>query len=126
MIGQADSVQQERCEALLDGELEQLRMAKAGIMAAELFNVAINRVREGALPNYRRNHCGHGIGISVHEFPQLNGANDKVPIEDSMVLCVETPYYEVGWGGMMVEDMIVIKNGGNEQLTHMPRELRVL
>jgi Xaa-Pro dipeptidase len=126
VIGPADSVQQERYEALLNGELEQLRMAKAGIMAAELFNVAINRVREGALPNYRRNHCGHGIGISVHEFPQLNGANDKVPIEDGMVLCVETPYYEVGWGGMMVEDIIVIKNGGNERLTHMPRELRVL
>jgi Xaa-Pro dipeptidase len=126
VVGEADAVQQQRYDALLEGELEQLRLAKAGITAAELFNVAINRVREGALPNYRRNHCGHGIGISVHEFPQLNGANDKVPIEEGMVLCVETPYYEVGWGGMMVEDMIVIKNGSNERLTHMPRELRVL
>jgi Xaa-Pro aminopeptidase len=126
VIEQANSVQQERYDALMQGELEQLRLAKVGVTAADLFNIAIKRVREGALPNYRRNHCGHGIGISVHEFPQLNGANDKVPIEDGMVLCVETPYYEVGWGGMMVEDMIVIRNGGNERLTHMPRELRVL
>ena len=43
-----------------------------------------------------------------------------------MVLCVETPYYEVGWGGMMVEDMIVIRGDGKESLTHMPRELRVI
>jgi Xaa-Pro dipeptidase len=126
VIDQADSVQRQRYDALLEGELEQLHLAKAGVTASDLFNVAIKRVRKGALPNYQRNHCGHGIGISVHEFPQLNGANDTVPIEDGMVLCVETPYYEVGWGGMMVEDMIVIRNGGNERLTHLPQDLRVL
>jgi Xaa-Pro aminopeptidase len=40
-----------------------------------------------------------------------------------MVLCVETPYYELGWGGMMVEDIIVIGKSGNESLTKLPREL---
>ena len=43
-----------------------------------------------------------------------------------MVLCVETPYYQIGWGGMMVEDMIVVRPGGNDCLTHVPRELRQL
>jgi len=80
----------------------------------------------GALPKYQRSHCGHGIGITVHEFPALNSANERVEIEEGMVLCVETPYYEIGRGGMMVEDMIVIRNGGNECLTRMPRELRLL
>ena len=36
------------------------------------------------------------------------------------------PYYQIGWGGMMVEDMIVIRPNGNDCLTHLPRELRRL
>lgn len=118
--------QQQRYDALLAGELAQLSLARAGVTAGDLFNVAVNRVREGALPKYQRSHCGHGIGIAVHEFPVLNLIEQNVPLEDGMVLCVETPYYEVGWGGMMVEDMIVIRNNGNECLTHLPRELRRL
>ena len=43
-----------------------------------------------------------------------------------MVLCVETPYYEIGWGGMMVEDMIVVGERGAECLTTLPRELQSL
>jgi Xaa-Pro aminopeptidase len=39
---------------------------------------------------------------------------------------VETPYYELGWGGMMVEDIIVIRKDGNESLTKLARELRRL
>lgn len=91
-----------------------------------MFDVAVKRVCEGALPNYRRHHCGHGIGLAAHEFPGLAPANQNAEIQDGMVLCVETPYYEIGWGGMMVEDMIVIRDGGHERLTHMSRELRRL
>jgi Xaa-Pro dipeptidase len=126
VVGEPSTEQEQRYKALLDGELAQMSLARSGVTAADLFKVAVERVREGALPNYQRSHCGHGIGISVHEFPALNGANDNVSIEDDMVLCVETPYYEVGWGGMMVEDMIVIRGDGKESLTHMPRELRVI
>jgi Xaa-Pro dipeptidase len=43
-----------------------------------------------------------------------------------MILCVGTPCYQISWGGMMVEDMIVVGATGNECLTHMPRELRRL
>lgn len=123
VVGEPTRDQQQRYDALVEGELEQLKIARAGISAADLFNVAVDRVRKGALPDYKRSHCGHGIGIDVHEFPTLSAANSNVEIEEGMVLCVETPFYQIGWGGMMVEDMIVIRRGGNECLTHLPREL---
>lgn len=126
VVGEPSTEQQQRYDALLAGELEQLAVARAGIRAGELFKVAVDRVRQGALPDYKRSHCGHGIGIDVHEFPTLNSANHDVELEDGMVLCVETPYYQIGWGGMMVEDMIVIRPNGNETLTRLPRELRRL
>jgi Xaa-Pro aminopeptidase len=126
VIGEPSREQKARYDALLAGELAQLELAKPGIFASELFDVAVEKVKKGALPNYQRTHCGHGIGIAAHEFPTLNPANHDVVVEERMVFCVETPYYEIGWGGMMVEDMIVIGPGGHELLTHLPRELRAL
>jgi Xaa-Pro dipeptidase len=126
VVGEPTREQQQRYDALLDGERAQLALARAGVTAADLFHVAVDRVRKGALPHYQRHHCGHGIGTDVYEFPTLNAASQDAMLEEGMVLCVETPYYEIGWGGMMVEDMIVIRAGGNECLTHLPRELRRL
>ncbi len=124
VVGEPTRDQQQRYDALADGELAQLKLARAGVTAGDLFKVAVDGVRRGALPNYKRTHCGHGIGIDVYEFPTLNPSNQNVALEDGMVLCVETPYYELGWGGMMVEDMIVIRPAGNECLTQLPRDLR--
>jgi Xaa-Pro aminopeptidase len=126
VVGEPSREQQQRYDALLKGELAQLEIARPGVTAGELFNVAVTGVRGGALPNYKRTHCGHGIGLSAHEFPTLNVLNQDVKIAPGMVLCVETPYYEIGWGGMMVEDMIVVQERGIECLTRLPRELRSL
>jgi Xaa-Pro dipeptidase len=123
VVGEATREQQERYDALLAGEQAQLAAAKPGMTAGDLFDVAMTTVRQGALPNYQRTHCGHGIGIAPHEFPTLNAANRHVELLEGMVLCVETPYYEIGWGGMMVEDMIVVRPEGLEFLTKLPREL---
>jgi Xaa-Pro dipeptidase len=126
VVGEPDPEQHERYDALRAGEFAQLNSARAGMTAGELFDIAVTNVRQGALPNYQRSHCGHGLGIGAHEFPTLNPANRDVPLEENMVLCIETPYYELGWGGMMVEDIIVIGRNGNESLTRLPRELRRL
>lgn len=40
-----------------------------------------------------------------------------------MVLCIETPYYEIGWGGVQVEDTIVITSNGAKYLSETPRTL---
>jgi Xaa-Pro dipeptidase len=126
VVGEPTREQQQRYDALLEGEEAQRTLARSGVSAGELFKVAVDRVRQGTLPEYKRSHCGHGIGIDVHEFPTLSATNQNVELEDGMVLCVETPYYQIGWGGMMVEDMIVIRPNGNECLTHLPRKLRRL
>jgi Xaa-Pro dipeptidase len=126
VIGTPTREQQGRYDALMEGERAQLALARPGITVGDLFNVAVETVRKGALPNYQRTHCGHGIGIGAHEFPTLNAANQAVEVQEGMVFCVETPYYEIGWGGMMVEDMIVIRPGGNDLLTNLPRELQQL
>src|SRR5690606_2044931 len=101
IVGEADALQRSRYEAILAGEQAQLDAARPGLTAAQLFNLAVETVERHGLTPYRRHHCGHGIGLDVYERPIVSAAADQ-PLETGMTLCVETPYYELGWGGMMV------------------------
>lgn len=125
IVGEADALQRSRYEAILAGEQAQLDAARPGLTAAQLFNLAVETVERHGLTPYRRHHCGHGIGLDVYERPIVNAAADQ-PLETGMTLCVETPYYELGWGGMMVEDTIVITEDGARCLTRTPRNLAAI
>lgn len=122
VVGEPTPLQADRYQALLEGEQAQVDLIKPGIRARDLFDVAVATVRRGALPGYQRNHCGHGIGLASHEFPLLDASAD-VPLVPGMVLCVETPFYELGWGGMMVEDTVIVTETGHELLTTTSRDL---
>lgn len=111
-----------RYSALLSGEQKELELVRPGITAGAIFEAAMKEVRSETLLNYERNHCGHGIGLRSHEFP-LIGPGSETVLEPGMVLCVETPYYEIGWGGMMVEDTVIVTSTGCELLTQSSREL---
>jgi Xaa-Pro aminopeptidase len=125
VVGEPTDVQRNRYQALLDGELAQIAQAKAGVTAASVYDVAMRAVRKGsALPDYQRNHCGHGIGLVAHEHPDIAPMGADTVLEAGMVLCVETPFYEMGWGGMMVEDTFVVTDGEPDLLTHSDRALR--
>lgn len=114
-------------DAILRGQDRALEMIKPGITGAEIFAAAVDEVRQAGIPHYGRQHVGHGIGIGLagYDKPLLAPA-DRTPLEPNMVLCVETPYYELGWGSVQVEDMIVVTESGCRRLTSMSRELEVL
>lgn len=121
--GEPEPLAEERYDALLDGEVTELNMIRPGASAHDIFEAAVAAVQKGGIPNYRRNHCGHGIGIASHEFPYIASGNET-ELEAGMVLCLETPYYERGWGGMMVEDTVIVINDGYERITPSSRALR--
>jgi Xaa-Pro aminopeptidase len=90
-----------------------------------LFQTAVAAVECAGLRPYRRHHCGHAIGSEVYEPPIISPTADD-ELVPGMVFCVETPYYELGWGGMMVEDTIVVTDSGRDLLTTADRSLRVI
>ena len=49
-----------------------------------------------------------------------------MPIEKGMVICIETPYYEIGWGGIQLEDTMLVTDKGVEFLSTLPVELKIL
>lgn len=121
-VGMPSAEQQGRYDALLAGEQAEVSALRPGVRARDVYEIAMETVRRGALPEYQRNHCGHGIGLRSHEFPLIGPTSDTV-LEPGMVFCVETPYYELGWGGMMVEDTAIITPTGHELLSVSTRLL---
>ena len=76
-------------------------------MASEIFEAAVAATRAAGLPDYARSHCGHGIGLEGYDVPSIApGVSDT--IEKNMVLCIETPYYRIGWGGVQVENTVAV------------------
>lgn len=125
VVGEPDDLQASRYAAILAGEEAQLGMIRPGITAEDLFDIAVSTVEASGLRPYRRHHCGHAIGTEVYERPVI-AAGQSTVLRPGMVFCVETPYYEIGWGGMMVEDAVVLTADGAEMLTVSDRSLRVI
>lgn len=125
IAGEPDDLQRERYEAIWAGEHAQIQYARPGVSAGKLFEVAVTEVEGHGLTPYRRHHCGHGIGLNAYEPPIIGPGGDQA-LEAGMVLCLETPYYELGWGGMMVEDTVLITENGCELLSVSDRSLRII
>jgi len=68
---------------------------------------------------------GHGLGIQVHEGPALRPGSETL-LQAGMVVTVEPGIYLPGWGGIRIEDDVLITPDGCEVLTHLPRDLGAL
>jgi len=113
--------------AVVRGQDVALEMIKPGVTGAEIFAAAVKAVRQTGIPHYGRQHVGHGLGLGLSGYDQpLLAPGDHTPLEAGMVICVETPYYELGWGSVQIEDMIVVTEDGHRRLTTMSRDLQVL
>ena len=113
-------------EALLLGQQAALDLLRPGARASDLFEAAVAAVRGAGIPHYERTHVGHGIGIAGGYDQPLLAPDDHTVIEPGTVLCVETPFYEVGRVGLQVEDMVLVTDGGFELLSHSSRRLEAV
>ena len=92
--------------------------AAPGVRVVDLVDRALSAVRQNGLPEFNRHHVGHGIGVEMYEFPVLTPRQDPdVVLVEGEVLNFEVPFYEMGTGGLQIEDTVLVTQSGIEILT---------
>jgi Xaa-Pro dipeptidase len=112
-------------DAILAGEQAAIDMMRPGVSAKDVFAAVVAATRDAGIPHYRRHHVGHGIGLDTYDAPMLAETTETL-LEPGMVFEVETPYYELGFTGLQVEDTVVVTEDGCRVLTRSTRDLRVI
>jgi Xaa-Pro aminopeptidase len=125
VVGAATEKQRTYHQAIQIGQERALGAVRPGVRASEVFKAAVNGVRDAGISHYRRHHVGHGIGIEPYEPPLLTETSEDI-FEEGMVVNVETPYYEMGLGGIQLEDTIMVTPDGYRPLTKSNRGLRAV
>jgi Xaa-Pro aminopeptidase len=124
-LGQPDPRIKKYYDAVEKGVLRAYDVVKPGFKVADLFKEVVETVRREGIPHFKRSHVGHGIGVDGYDPPNISEKTGEV-FEENMVICVETPYYELGFAGLQVEDMLRVTKEGAESLMSLPTGLRIL
>lgn len=110
---------------VLEAQRLALENVKAGIKASDLDKIARDYIKS---KNYGENFghsLGHGIGLEIHEAPRVSEKSNVI-LRENMLITVEPGIYIEGFGGVRIEDDVVVKNNGCEILTKSTKELIIL
>ncbi|MGM0122789.1 xaa-Pro aminopeptidase [Enterococcus sp. AZ194] len=122
VVGKATAKQREVYE-LEKRMLEDAEAAmKAGVAGGDVYKASLKAVAGTEYEKYTYSNVGHGIGMFVHEFPQLTTRYDG-NLEEGNVITVEPGIYIPGWGGIRIEDQVLVTKDGIENMISIPHDL---
>ncbi|MFC3885162.1 M24 family metallopeptidase [Bacillus songklensis] len=124
-FGDINEKQREIYDTVLKAQLASLEASKPGTRIGDIDIAARDIITKAGYGDYFPHRIGHGLGISVHEFPSMSKANDGV-LKEGMVYTIEPGIYVPEVGGVRIEDDVVITKDGYETLTKYPKELQMI
>jgi Xaa-Pro aminopeptidase len=107
---------------VLQAQQSALDAIRPGVKAGDVDAAARSVIESAGYGDYFTHSLGHGLGLQVHEAPLLKPGSDVV-LQAGMVITVEPGIYLPGWGGIRIEDDVLVTADGYEMLTHVPRDL---
>jgi Xaa-Pro aminopeptidase len=124
-IGSPDSRQKEIYSVVKDAHDKALEAVKPGVSLRELDGIARGFIEEKGYASYFGHGLGHGVGLEVHEKPTVSFRSEQIA-EEGMVFTIEPGIYIPDWGGVRIEDTVVVTQDGCRTITKVPKELMVL
>lgn len=109
-------------QIVLDAQQAALEQLRPGVTGGMVDAAARKALERHGLDQCFSHSTGHGVGLEVHEAPRL-GKDDKTRIQPGMVVTVEPGIYIEGWGGIRIEDTVVVTSNGSRILTPAGKEL---
>ncbi len=117
-----DARQRELFEAVREAQAAAVRAAVAGATGADVDRAARSALAGAGLGEAFVHRTGHGLGLEVHEPPSLHALNEE-PLPAGAVVTIEPGVYLAGYGGVRIEDDVVVRAGAPEVLTRAPIRL---
>lgn len=112
-----------RYTIVLKAQLEALDKIRAGMTGEQADAIARDSINRDGFGETFGHGLGHGVGLYIHELPRLGPRSTDV-LQDGMVFSVEPGIYLPGWGGIRIEDTVVMENGRVRRLTQSPKVLQ--
>lgn len=125
VVGKASDRHKEIYNQVLKSQVDAIAAIKPGAIGKDIDKVSRDVLNEKNLAEYFGHGLGHGLGQLVHDGGALNPSSDIV-LAEGQVWTVEPGVYIEGFGGVRIEDDVVVTATGCEVLTHFPKELMEL
>jgi Xaa-Pro aminopeptidase len=123
--GRYDSKLKEVVDVVLRAQESAIQALRPGIAAKIVDEAARTVIAQAGYADFFNHGLGHGIGLEIHETPFLKAGNETI-LQPGMVITVEPGIYLPGWGGVRIEDDVLVTPDGSEVLTSLPRELELV
>jgi Xaa-Pro aminopeptidase len=121
-LGRPDDRFKKVYDIVLGAQLTAEELVQAGMTGEEAHNLAHRVIEEAGYGENFGHGLGHGVGLAVHESPRLARTSEDI-LADGMVVTIEPGIYITGWGGVRIEDMVVIQDGRVRVMTRAPKVL---
>jgi Xaa-Pro aminopeptidase len=125
VLGKATEKQRKIYEVVLAAQLAACEAVKPGLACSRLDGVARDIILKAGYGDYFGHGLGHGIGLVVHDNPLLSARSSET-LGTNMVVTIEPGIYIPNWGGIRIEDDVLVASSGGQILSKLPKELMEL
>lgn len=125
VVGEATEKHHEIYEIVKGSQQAGCDAAKAGMACKDMDSVTRDYITERGFGEYFNHGTGHGLGLEIHTEPRMSQLSTQT-LEENNVVTIEPGIYLAGWGGVRIEDDVIIKKNGCEILNQTTKDLMIL
>lgn len=119
-LGSPDATFRRFYRAVFEAQQRAIAVIRDGASARQADSAARSFLADEGLAEYFSHGLGHGVGLEIHEAPTLGPTRDDT-LQAGQVITVEPGLYMPGWGGVRIEDLVLVREDGAQVLSAAPK-----